>query len=401
MHYLYAHIGYNRLNMPSPLDGGNMEGSQFQEQLHERIARWLKSGEKTGFTDSASETVVLSSVLGKRPENQDRTIFLRVKFDEPSKPSIAALVLCDGMGGMVSGGDCANLAISTFAASLVQSNPATLTEKLKVAVNSANQAVYENFQGKGGATLSAIVCNETNEWAAVNVGDSRIYRVLSKGTVEQLSIDDTLEEQLADLNLPSPPPEFRQLLQYVGMGKGIEPRHIELQISPDIKWLLITSDGAHGISKDVFQALVVHAENPKEVVHRLTELSDWLGGKDNSTVAILRAGAELFERSKESALSSLEIWGIPGKVEFFTIKSFRTDISLNGTLPHTEVNASEAEEKSKKTAFLNTKKQPPKKNRNNIQKTDSKDENSSKPNNGKELVDKPVPQLNIEFSEEN
>jgi hypothetical protein len=78
--------------MSSPLDGGNMEGSQFHEQLQEGIARWLKSGEKTGFTGSASETVVLSSVLGKRSENPDRTIFLRVKFDELSKPSIG---LCD------------------------------------------------------------------------------------------------------------------------------------------------------------------------------------------------------------------------------------------------------------------------------------------------------------------
>lgn len=386
--------------MPSPLDGGNMEGSQFQEQLQEGIARWLKSGEKTGFTDSASETVVLSSVLGKRSENQDRTIFLRVKFDEPSKPSIAALVLCDGMGGMVSGGDCANLAISTFAASLVRSNATTLTDKLKVAVNSANQAVYENFQGKGGATLSAIACNDVSDCAAVNVGDSRIYRVLNSGIVEQLTIDDTLEEQLADLNLPSPPPEFRQLLQYVGMGEGIEPRHIGLQISPDIKWLLITSDGAHGISKDVFQALVAHAENPKEVVHRLTEFSEWLGGKDNSTAAVLSVGADLFERSKESAFNSLEIWSIPGKAEFFSIQSFQTDASQNGTLSRTVANVSEAEKKSKQTTIPQTKKPPQKKDRNNTQKTDSKGVNGSKSNNGREPIDKPVPQLNIEFSEE-
>jgi PPM family protein phosphatase len=387
--------------MSSPLDGENMEESQFQEQLQEGIARWLKSGEKTGFTGSASETVVLSSVLGKRSENQDRTIFLRVKFDEPSKPSIAALILCDGMGGMVSGGDCANLAISTFAASLVRSNAATLTEKLKVAVNSANQAVYENFQGKGGATLSAIACNEVSDWAAVNVGDSRIYRVLNSGIVEQLTIDDTLEEQLADLNLPSPPPEFRQLLQYVGMGEGIEPRHIGLQISPDIKWFLITSDGAHGISKDVFQALVVHAENPKEVVHRLTEFSEWLGGKDNSTVAVLSVGADLFERSKESAFSSLEIWSIPGKAEFFSIKSFRTDASHNRTLPLIAENVSEAEKISRQENAPQRKKPSKKKNQDNTQKADSKGVNGSKPNNGREYADKPLPQLNIEFSEEN
>ncbi len=400
MYYLRSCIGYNRLNMPSLLDGENMEVSQFQEQLQEVIARWLKSGEKSGFTDSASETVVLSSVLGKRSENQDRTIFLRVKFKEPSKHSIAALVLCDGMGGMVSGGDCANLAISTFAASLVQSNATTLTDKLMVAVNSANQAVYKDFRGRGGATLSAVACNEVSDWAAVNVGDSRIYHVLNSGVVEQLTIDDTLEEQLADLNLPSPPSEFRQLLQYVGMGEGIEPRHIKLQISPEIKWFLITSDGAHGISKDVFQALVIHAESPKEVVHRLTKFSEWLGGKDNSTVAVLSVGMDLFERSKESAFSSLEIWSIPGKAEFFSVKPSRTDTSQNGNSHLTESSVSGAEEKSKQETLPRVKKPPRKKNHDNAQKTDSEDVNSRKPNNAKEPADKPVPQLNIEFSEE-
>jgi PPM family protein phosphatase len=387
--------------MSSLLDGKKMERSQFQEQLQEGIARWLKSGEKSGFIDSASEAVVLSSVLGKRPDNQDRTIFLRVKFDEPNKPCIAALVLCDGMGGMVSGGDCANLAISTFAASLVGSNAATLTEKLKVAINSANQTVYENFQGRGGATLSAVACNDLSDWAASNVGDSRIYRVLNSGIVEQLTIDDTLEEQLADLNLPSPPPEFRQLLQYVGMGEGIEPRHIELQVTSDIKWFLITSDGAHGIYKDVFQSLVVHAESPKEVVHRLTEFSEWLGGKDNSTVAVLSVATNLFERSKESDFSSLEIWGIPGKAEFFSIKSFRTDASKSRSLPLAEVNSYEAEKNFKQENLPQPKKSPRKKNHDNVQEADSKGINGSKPNNGREHADKSVPQLNIEFSEEN
>ena len=387
----------NIISMSSPLDSGNMEGSTFQEKLKEAIAGWLKSGEKSGFTCSDSDLVVLSSVLGKRSENQDRTLFLRVKFDEPTKRSIAALVLCDGMGGMVSGGDCANLAISTFAVSLVHSNEVNLSKRLKVAVNSANQAVYEDFQGRGGATLSAIACNEVSEWAAVNVGDSRIYRVLDSGMVEQLTIDDTLEKQLADLNLPSPPPEFRQLLQYVGMGEGIEPRHIELKISSDIRWFLITSDGAHGISQDVFQALVHYAKSPKEVVHRLSKLSEWLGGKDNSTVAVLSVGTNLFERSKESAFSSLEIWSIPGKAEFFSPKSFQTDAPQNRTLSPIQKNVSKREETSPRAK----KPRNNKKNLDNAQKADLQGVNGSKPNNGREPPEKPIPQLNIEFVEEN
>jgi len=379
----------------------DMAESQFYKQLQEGISRWLKFGEKSGFTELESATVVLSSVLGKRSENQDRAIFLRVKFEKSRKPSIAALVLCDGMGGMVNGGECANLAISTFAASLVHSNASTLIKKLEVGIQDANEAVYNAFQGKGGATLSAVICNETKDWAAVNVGDSRIYCVLNSGVVEQLTIDDTLEKQLAALNLPSPPPEFRQLLQYVGMGEGIEPRRVELKPSSDMKWLLITSDGAHGIPENIFHSLVSYAESPREVVSRLTALSEWLGGKDNSTVAALTIGKDLFSRNEESDLSYLEIWSIPGKVEFFSIKASPTDSLPDKSLNTPDARASGVEEPLKQEKIPLPKKQPKKKNQDNAQKIEFNGVKSNKTNGGKGEVDKPVPQLNIEFSEEN
>lgn len=300
--------------------------SQFQEQLRESIARWLESGKNSGHIASDSATVAMGSILGKRSENQDRTIFLRVKFDEPDKSSIAALVLCDGMGGMISGGDCASVAVSTFAASLIKSTTSVLFDSLREAAISADQAVYERFRGRGGATLSAVACNDRGRWSGVNVGDSRIYGVLEDGSIRQFTIDDTLENQLADLKLPSPPPEFRQLLQYVGMGAGIEPRKVDFESVPQTKWFLVTSDGAHSVPQHIFRSLISNANSPEEVVHRLTKLSEWLGGKDNSTVSVLTVGEELFLRDGSSAPSSLEIWGIPGKVEFLSIKPIRSDL---------------------------------------------------------------------------
>ena len=377
-----------------------MEGTRFQEQLQERIARWLKSGDSSGLTSLESETVVLGSALGKRSENQDRTIFLRVKFDEPSKPSLAALILCDGMGGMISGGDCANLAVSTFASSLINTNIINLSEKLKVAVNAANQAVYKAFQGRGGATLSAVVGNDLGAWAAVNVGDSRIYRVLHSGLIEQLTIDDTLEKQLADLNLPDPPPEFRQLLQYIGMGEGINPRHIDLQLSAEIKWFLITSDGAHGISEATFKALVSCAESPKEVVVRLNQLSGWLGGKDNSTVSVLAVAKDLFSSIREAAFSSLELWSIPGKAEFFSNKTFQTDASKNTTSVKAK-DASGVNKPSRGDNNSHPQKPSKRKNQNNSQNVEPVNGNGSKPRKDKAETNELVPQLNIEFSGEN
>lgn len=376
-----------------------MEKGKFQIQLQEQISRWLKSGRKSGTTqleESEAETVVLSSVLGKRSENQDRVIFLRTKFDEPNRASIATLVLCDGMGGMTSGGDCANLAISTFASSLVNSKANPLIEKLITAVNSANQAVHKYYQGRGGATLSAIACNDKSEWAAVNVGDSRIYRVAKSGVVEQLSIDDTLEKQLANLNLPSPPPEFRQLLQYVGMGQGIEPRQIELPISDDTKWFLITSDGAHGISEDIFRSLVGHCKTPNEVADRLNTFSEWLGGKDNSTVAILAADKDLFLKNRESDFGSLEIVSITGSREIISVKPMQTDIPKDRSVDISKQNTAEIAITGRGN-ITQPKKPSKRKNQGNMQKMDSI--NGSKYNNGAEKTERLVPQLNIEFSE--
>lgn len=373
-----------------------MAGSQFQKQLEEGISKWLNSGEKSGLIEVESDKVVLSSTLGKRAENQDRAIFLRVRFDESRKPPIAVLVLCDGMGGMVSGGDCATLAISTFATSIVHNNKPTLKEKLEIGVLAANQAVYNTFQGQGGATLSAVVYNNLNEWAAINVGDSRIYCLLDNGILKQLTVDDTLEQQLVNMNLSSPQPEFRQLLQYIGMGEGIQPRHIPLESTADIRCFLITSDGSHSIHEDVFKRLVSYSKTPIEIVERLTELSEWLGGKDNSTAAVLAVGKDLFSSNQESNFSSLEIWGIPGKAEFFSIKPISSEVVTNQfkTSDEDTNNPSKSNEKPIK--------EKPKKNNKAIHKQrESKEANSSKIYDEKSKVDQTVPQLNIDFSEDN
>jgi hypothetical protein len=126
-----------------------------------------------------------------------------------------------------------------------------------------------------------------------------------------------------------------------------------------------------------------------------------LGGKDNSTVAALTIGKDLFSRNEESDLSSLEIWSIPGKVEFFSIKASPTDSLPHKSLNTPDARASGVEEPLKQEKIPLPKKQPKKKNQDNAQKIEFNGVNSNKTNGGKGEVDKPVPQLNIEFSEEN
>ncbi|MBD1937375.1 protein phosphatase 2C domain-containing protein [Microcoleus sp. FACHB-68] len=371
-----------------------MTTSRFYTQLQQQISRWLNYGKKSGFTELELEKIILGSSLGKRSENQDRVLFFRVRFEESRKPAFAGIVLCDGMGGMASGGDCATLAISTFATSLARSNASSaLTDKLRVAVKYTNEVVYKAYQGKGGATLSAVVCDEKDKWAAINVGDSRIYQVFDTGIVEQLTIDDTLENQLVNLNLPSPPPEFRQLLQYIGMGEGVEPRVIDLQPSSEVNWIVITSDGAHSLPKEIFQAVIVHAETSKNAVDRLIAISEWLGGKDNSTVAVLPLGKKLLIREQDSSSGYFEIWGIPGKAEFLSIIQDETRGIRNLTTLDKETTKDEGV--AKKERNLSPKRQAKQKKQKDFEETALNDANGNK-GNGEKIA----PQLNIEFSQE-
>lgn len=367
---------------------------EWYPKVRNEVYQWLKQGKTTGFAEVQSTTAVLSSALGKRSENQDRVVFLRIHFESSNKPSIAALVLCDGMGGMIHGGECATLAMSEFITSLVHNNASKLVEKLKTSAMYANNAVYTKFQGEGGSTLSAVACNENNEWAAVNIGDSRIYQVLKTGEIEQITVDDTLEKQLADLHLASPPPEFRQLLQYIGMGEGIELRHIELKPISEVKWFVLTSDGAHGIADNIFQDLITHSEKPKEAAIRLTQLSEWLGGKDNSTVAILNVAENLFDKPKDSTMSDLDVWGISGQLKF-CMPTSRIKDSQNLNLPTSPYQNAEV---IKKEVLDQKKEEPNKKVRPQTEKRKAK---NGKNEEGKNGIDKPAPQLNIEFSDEN
>lgn len=372
--------------------------SRSYEQIKEGILRYINSKDKSRVVEVDPEIATLYSVLGKRQENQDRILFLRVKFAESSKPSIAALVICDGMGGMLNGGECSSLAISTFASTLIHSPATKISEKLEMAIYDANNAVFSCFQGEGGTTLSAVACSEDNDWAAINVGDSRIYTLSSNGILKQLTTDDTLEMQLADLNLSAPPPGFRQLVQYIGMGNGIQPRHVELTSLSEIKFIILTSDGAHNIPNDVFQLLITNAETSWNIAHRLAELSEWLGGRDNASIATLSMNQDVFFRNNNNHESYLEIWSTSGKVEFISVKLFQSEAA---TLKSTEVLTNQALENSNNTSSQDSKSQK-KVVRKKKQRNHSETANNSIGEDKISAIPKEddKPQLNIEFSED-
>jgi PPM family protein phosphatase len=302
--------------------------SNLYQQLQSKIYWWLEKTIQNGSLELSDMQVAFGSSLGKRKNNQDRVVMYRVNFSETRKPTISGMILCDGMGGMLEGDDCANLAISSFLSSLVSATPVDLTEKLHQAALDANGDVYRKYRGKGGTTLSAISSDDAKFWTIVNVGDSRVYTLAVDGKVEQITADDTLERQLDDLKLPALPLDLMQLLQFIGMGEDITLSTVKVEISEHIRCLLMTSDGAHKIPDDLFTSILKNSVSNQDIVTRLITLSEWLGGKDNATVGVLPPTPNLlFNESESSPSGSLEIWSLSGKVEFFTVSTSSKEAS--------------------------------------------------------------------------
>lgn len=238
--------------------------------------------------------VVLATDIGlQRTENQDRVAAFRINHSQP----IIAIVVADGMGGMRDGEKCASLAISSFFYALALNRHQGIEQRAAAAISFANDIVHKFAGGHGGATFSALLFDIGAAPVIINVGDSRIYSCGKGVKLERLTIDDSLEEAVGG--------HGRELLQFMGMGKGIQP-HIK-SISADVQQLAITSDGIHYIDQSTFASVLFHASEPKTACERLSALARWCGGHDNASIALVDLKAVSSHLSK-SQDGTIQIW---------------------------------------------------------------------------------------------
>jgi len=255
---------------------------------------WSLNKFKKNFTASLSDfNVSVGTSAGKvRKSNQDRVLAAHYRMGESLKGSLFIVVLCDGVGGMDDGDLCAEVASYEFIQSVIFSDASLSIEaRIESAVNRANDEVYRKYGGSGGATLSAIVVDPMGVCYGVNVGDSRIYSVTSRFELHQVSTDDTIGGVVArvkgeDASKYDGGEYSKQLAQFIGLGDSLSIDLIRLDSG---QGYLLTSDGAHDLPGGIFERIVIGFEGAgaQESVKRLLQLSNWLGGYDNATVAYL------------------------------------------------------------------------------------------------------------------
>lgn len=273
--------------------------------IQDQLQQWLMRNVQTRSSNIVDGlSIAMASNIAKRSENQDRVLVLKILSD---KGMFIIGVLCDGMGGMSSGAECASSAVALFVTSCIQKSNLGIKDRLWTAINTANNFIYDRHKGYSGTTLSAFGLDNKGNFEAVNIGDSRIYLVVNN-KLKQISTDDTIEGVLGKPDLSN------YLLQYVGASDA-EPHVMCLPAPSSVSKIIMTSDGVHFIGHKTLESILIQDIEPTELAKRLITVSEWCGGRDNSSVLVFTNLDSLSCPTGNTPIEIFQIWDVFGTIQ--------------------------------------------------------------------------------------
>jgi protein phosphatase len=191
------------------------------------------------------------------------------------------------MGGLEEGELASKTALSAFFRALSDGM------RSLDAVREANAAVMRVAKGRHmGTTLVAAILTG-RELEVVSIGDSRAYLSDPLGLI-QITRDHTLAEEasrsglLSDLEVEEDDNRWGgALARYLGGNEEAEPDRFGPMEMVDNGWLVLSSDGMHGVlSADEIDAFLGEASDVESAAVGLVEKALMKGTQDNVSVAL-------------------------------------------------------------------------------------------------------------------
>ncbi len=225
---------------------------------------------------------------------------LRRRVNEDSFIAVPPLFLvADGMGGHRAGDVASATAIEEFAG--LAGRASVGVDDVRAALRRARRRIDALAAGEGagaGTTITGVVIADVDGegyWLAVNLGDSRTYR-LSEGEFEQVSVDHSVVQELIDAGELDPAAAASDrrrnvITRAIGAGSDAEADYWLLPAEAGDR-ILICSDGLSGeLHADEIHAVLLAESDPQAAATRLVHEAMLRGGRDNITAVVVDATA--------------------------------------------------------------------------------------------------------------
>lgn len=226
----------------------------------------------------------LTDLGKKRAVNEDSVL---------ANPPLFAVA--DGMGGHAAG-DVASAAVVKHLANVVGS-PFVDPEVIDAALLSARDEIDragEDVSIGTGTTVTGVVLSVYEEriaWAVFNIGDSRVYQFL-EGSVQRLTVDHSVVQQLVDAGLITPEqaethPDSNLITRAVGFHETPIPDYRMVEVFSGQR-IIICSDG---LTKELTDTGIEHylreTKTAEEACSALLQAALTNGGRDNVSVVVI------------------------------------------------------------------------------------------------------------------
>lgn len=248
--------------------------------------------------------VVADTDIGIRKQtNQDS---LLVKYGNSEVGEVLLAVICDGMGGLDKGEVASATVIREFARWFHEDLPYELETldmqviggKWSLMLKELNVKIAEygkKINSRLGTTFTGILM-AGNEYAAVHVGDSRLYHIST--TIKQMTKDQTFvarEVSRGTLTAEQARTDKRRnmLLQCIGASAKLEPDIMTGRIEKGV-YMLCTDGFRHEISeREMFENLNPDVLRNKDIMQKkaryLIDQIKLRQEKDNISVILIKA----------------------------------------------------------------------------------------------------------------
>ncbi len=198
-----------------------------------------------------------------------------------------------------------------------ESRLAAVTKVFADAVSAANDAVVATTPAGSATPPSAtFVCVvvEGTRLSFANVGDSRAYWLPDGRPGVQLSVDDSVAQQMIASGVPrekaETSPQAHAITKWLGRdASDISPRVGELDVTGP-GWVLVCSDGLWNYASEpealVAQIQASGATEPAALALALTDFANAQGGIDNITATLARVPAPAAGQNAATAATAQE-----------------------------------------------------------------------------------------------